>query len=70
VPVAAPDVVAVDTTGAGDCLVGALAAALHRGESLEAALRFGVEISSQSVTRPGSIPSYPRLIEMADTHLL
>ncbi len=59
--VAAPAVMAVDTTGAGDSLVGTLAAALHRGESLEAALAFGVRVSSQSVTQPGSIPSYPRL---------
>jgi ribokinase len=63
--VPAPVVTAVDTTGAGDSLIGAFAAALHFGFSLQAALAFGVEVSSNSVTKPGSIPSYPRLSSLA-----
>ena len=57
--VAAPVVQARDSTGAGDCLVGAFAAALARGVAPLAALRFGVWCAAASVTRPGAQPSYP-----------
>lgn len=49
----------VDTTGAGDCFVGALAAALDRGEGMEAALRFGVAASGLACLVPGAQPSLP-----------
>ncbi|MHA7240924.1 ribokinase [Arthrobacter sp. TMS1-12-1] len=58
--VPAPQVTAVDTTGAGDAFVGALAARLAAGESLEDAVRLAVRVGSYTVQRPGAQPSYPR----------
>lgn len=57
----APPARAVDTTGAGDAFVGTLACALHHGQPLGEAIRLAIAVSSESVTRAGSIPSYPRL---------
>ncbi|MFC4243420.1 ribokinase [Gryllotalpicola reticulitermitis] len=51
-----PDV--VDTTGAGDALVGALAAALANGSTLEAAVEMGVAAGTFAVTSPGAQTSY------------
>lgn len=53
----------VDTTGAGDAFNGGFAAALARGESPEAAARFGSATAGISVTRPGTAPSMPTRIE-------
>ena len=50
---------AVDTTGAGDCFVGALAAGLSEGMPLEAALKRANIAASLSVTRPGAAASMP-----------
>lgn len=50
----APDVSAVDTTGAGDVLVGTLAARLADGQSIERAVAFAVERASASVARVGA----------------
>jgi ribokinase len=58
--VPAPSVVPVDTTGAGDALIGALAAGLQAGADMEEALRRAVRVASQSVLAAGSIASYPR----------
>jgi len=55
----APQVAAVDTTGAGDCLIGAFVAALAGGIDLGTALRFGVTCAADSVTRPGAQGSFP-----------
>lgn len=55
----APSVVPVDTTGAGDAFLGALAARLHAGAPLVDAVRFGVGVASRSVLTSGSIASYP-----------
>lgn len=52
--VAAPPVEVVDTTGAGDALVGALAAALARGASLPAALGSAVRVASQAASVAGA----------------
>jgi ribokinase len=49
----------VDTTGAGDAFNGGFAAALARGETPEAAARFGSAVAGISVTRPGTAPSMP-----------
>jgi ribokinase len=49
----------VDTTGAGDALTGAFAAALADGCSLEDALRFGVAAASICVERYGCQPAMP-----------
>jgi len=57
--VPAPNVEAVDTTGAGDTFCGALVAALSRGEALEEAVGFAVTAASLSVQRAGAVPSIP-----------
>ncbi len=53
----------VDTTGAGDAFNGGFAAALARGETPEAAARFGSATAGISVTRPGTAPSMPMRAE-------
>lgn len=55
---------AVDTTGAGDAFCGALAAALDRGESIEAALRQGVAAGSLACREPGAQTSFQGLAEI------
>ena len=52
--VPAPPVDVVDTTGAGDVLVGTLAAALADGAQLVAATEAAVGAASESVTRSGA----------------
>ncbi len=54
---------AVDTTGAGDCFCGVLAAALDRGSPLPAALARANAAASLSCTRPGAQPSFPSAAE-------
>jgi ribokinase len=57
--VAAPIVTdVVDTMGAGDAFVGALAAQLARGVRLERAVEIGVLAGSFAVRRPGAQSSY------------
>jgi ribokinase len=56
----APAVDVVDTTGAGDTLNGALAAALARGASLVDAARSAVAAAAQSTTAPGARGGMPR----------
>ena len=58
-------VTAVDTTGAGDCFVGALAAQLADGVPLRAALAFANAAASISVQRMGAGPSMPTAAEVA-----
>lgn len=62
---AAPRVAVRDTTGAGDCFCGVLAAMLTRGHELPAALRQAVAAASLAVTRIGAAPSMPRAAELA-----
>lgn len=50
----------VDTTGAGDAFVGALAASLAHGAPLSAAVEHGVRAGSYAVRRPGAQASYAR----------
>ena len=57
--VPAPRVAVVDTTGAGDAFVGALAARLQAGDPLREAVRFAVRVGSYAVQYPGAQPSYP-----------
>jgi len=57
---------AVDTTAAGDAFNGALAVALARGLSLEAAIEFSAKAGAVSVTRMGAQPSLPREDEIAE----
>lgn len=54
----------VDTTGAGDAFVGALAALLARGVSLRRAVEFGVQAGSFAVGSPGAQSSYPTLMDL------
>lgn len=62
--VRAPSVAAVDTTGAGDVLVGVLAAGLDQGLSPRTALRWAVAAASLSVTRDGTITAFPTQEEL------
>ena len=57
-------VAAVDTTGAGDCFVGVLAASLAAGLSLEAALDRANRAAAISVTRAGAATSMPSKAEL------
>lgn len=56
---AAHKVAVVDTTAAGDCFAGVLAAALDRGLDLPAALRRANVAAALCCTRPGSQGSLP-----------
>ncbi|MGX1170025.1 ribokinase [Bradyrhizobium sp. USDA 372] len=56
---------ALDTTGAGDCFVGALAAQLADGAALREALTFANSAASISVQRMGAGPSMPTAGEVA-----
>jgi len=58
--VAAPQVQAVDTTGAGDAFCGALAQALAEGAELVEAARWAVRVAAVSVTRIGAQGGLPR----------
>ncbi len=54
----------VDTTGAGDCFIGSLAAALDRGEDRAAAMRFAAGAAALQVTRPGAADAMPTRAEV------
>ncbi|MCV2490204.1 ribokinase [Geodermatophilus sp. YIM 151500] len=54
-----PPVTPVDTTGAGDCFCGALAAGLAEGLDLTAAARRAVAAAALSTTRPGARGALP-----------
>jgi len=64
IDIKAPRVKAIDATGAGDALNGALAAALAGGLSLEQAARRAVVAASLSVTCAGAREGYPTLEEL------
>jgi ribokinase len=54
---------AVDTTGAGDCFTGVLAAGLDRGAPLAVALSRAAAAAALCCTRPGSQATMPRAVE-------
>lgn len=56
---AAPPTEVLDSTGAGDAFVGAMAAALAEGLSMPGALRRGVVAGSLACRRLGAVPSLP-----------
>ena len=60
----APKVEAVDTTGAGDAFVGALAAKLARGAPLEEAVPYAVLAGAAAVTSEGAQGSLPTPAEV------
>lgn len=55
----APKMPVVDTTGAGDAFVGALAAALAGGASLRSAVAAGITAGSATVAHAGASPQIP-----------
>jgi ribokinase len=61
VAVPSPRVVAVDSSGAGDAFVGALAAGLAAGDTLLDAARQAVRVGAFAVQGVGTQPSYPTL---------
>ena len=50
---------AVDTTGAGDCFAGVFSTYLSKNYPIEEAIKYANLASSISVTKIGTIPSYP-----------
>ncbi|WP_426958763.1 PfkB family carbohydrate kinase [Muricoccus radiodurans] len=60
---ALPAAAVVDTTGAGDCWCGVLAAALSRGAALPEAMRRAAAAASIAVSRPGAASGMPRAAE-------
>jgi ribokinase len=54
----------VDTTGAGDCFAGSLAARLSLGEGAERALRYAAAAAALQVTRPGTAQAMPTEAEV------
>ncbi|MHB1065252.1 MAG: ribokinase [Georgenia sp.] len=58
-------VAAVDTTGAGDAFVGALAVELAAGASLAGAVTFATAVAAVTVSRRGAQAAYPRRAEVA-----
>ena len=57
---------AVDTTGAGDAFLGALAAMLAAGSRIDEALGFAAAAAALSVSRPGAQPSLPTRVEVTE----
>lgn len=60
----AMDITAVDTTAAGDALVGVLAASLDQGYPLESALRRAITASGLACLKKGAQSSFPTLSEI------
>lgn len=63
--VPATAVTAVDTTGAGDCFCGVLAARLAAGDDLVTATRWGSAAGALAVQRPGAADAMPTAAEVA-----
>jgi len=64
----AEEVAAVDTTGAGDSFIGALAAQMSAGTSLSEAVTAAVHIASRSVLGQGAQASYSGLKELSELY--
>ncbi|MFN8488396.1 MAG: ribokinase [Caldilineaceae bacterium] len=62
--VPAPQVKAIDTTGAGDAFVGSLAYFLAAGAPLVDAMQRASQIAARSVQRPGTQSSFPSATEL------
>jgi ribokinase len=56
---------AVDSTGAGDCFVGMVAAVLAAGSPIQSALGYANIAASICVQRMGAAPSMPTIAEVA-----
>ena len=59
-----PGIQAIDTVGAGDSFVGALAASLARGSDWPEAVTFATKVAGLAVRRKGSALAMPRLSEV------
>jgi ribokinase len=59
-------VVAEDSTAAGDAFNGGFAVALMRGQSPSDAAHFASAVAALSVTRRGAMSSMPHLVEVTD----
>ena len=66
IEIPAPDVVAVDTVGAGDCFIGVFASFLSKGEKIIKAVKFATIAASIAVTRKGAQNSMPYLNEIEE----
>jgi ribokinase len=66
--VPAPQVTAVDSTGAGDTFAGALAVALCEARPVHEALRWAAAAAALSVQRPGASASMPYRSEIEARH--
>ncbi|MEN8227711.1 MAG: ribokinase [Bacteroidota bacterium] len=60
----APEVEAIDTTGAGDIFSGAFFYALQQGKEIREAIEFAIMAASLSATRLGVIESIPEMDEI------
>lgn len=63
--ISAPVVHVVDTVGAGDCFLGALASFLCKGNTLVEAVKNAIRCASISVTSRGAQSSYPHFADIA-----
>jgi ribokinase len=59
------NVKAVDTTGAGDCFVGAVAALLADGQPIQASFAYANVAAAVCVQRMGAAPSMPTIAEVS-----
>ena len=64
--IAAEQVKAIDTVGAGDCFVGAMSYGILNGKDLLAASKFANKVASISVTKKGAAASMPFLKDIPD----
>jgi len=62
----APQIEAVDTTGAGDVFRGAFIVALLRGDPPDRLLRFATAAAATSCTKPGALSSVPTMAEVEE----
>ena len=64
--IAAEQVKAIDTVGAGDCFVGAMSYGILNGKDLLAASKFANKVARISVTKKGAAASMPFLKDIPD----
>jgi ribokinase len=64
--IAAPKVNVVDTSGAGDVFCAALSVGIAKGQDHRAAAAWACGAAALSVTRAGTIPSFPSLAEVVE----
>jgi ribokinase len=60
------EIVALDTTAAGDAFIGGLVASLHRGNSLSNAVVYANAAGALAATKFGAQPSLPTMVEIEE----